>query len=98
MFAASLGALSVAYSRHPPEKEVVNALPVTFRNARTHTRLLYDTRSVARFARPLLACAYISFMCLLRGRLLLPLYSMSELNNNGSKARYSNRPASLIIS
>ena len=55
------------------------------------------TRSVARFARPLLACACISFVYLLHGRLLLvPLYSMSKLNNNGSKARYLNRPASLI--
>ena len=34
---------------------------------------------------------------ILHGRLLLVLlYSMSKLNNNGSKARYSNRP-SLII-
>ena len=50
------------------------------------------TRSVARFARPLLACACISFVYILHGKLLLvPLYSMSKLNNNGSKARYSNR-------
>ena len=71
-------------------------------HARTHTYthtqtcLLY-TRSVARFARPLLACACISFVYILHGRLLLVLlYSMSKLNINGSKARYSNRP-SLII-
>ena len=53
---------------------------------------------MARFARPLLACACISFVYILHGRLLLVLlYSMSKLNNNGSsKARYSNRP-SLII-
>ena len=58
---------------------------------------LVTTRSVARFARPLLACACISFVYILHGRLLLVLlYSMSKLNNNGSKARYSNRP-SLII-
>ena len=49
------------------------------------------TRSGARFARPLLACACISFVYLLHGRLLLvPLYSLSKLNNNSSKARYLN--------
>ena len=56
-----------------------------------HNLYIY-TRSVARFARPLFACACISFVYILHGRLLLvPLYSMSKLNNNGSKARYSNR-------
>ena len=47
------------------------------------------TRSGARFARSLFGCACISFVYLLHGRLLLvPLYSLSKLNNNGSKARY----------
>ena len=58
---------------------------------------IYSTRSGARFASSLLAYACISFVCLLHGRLLLvPLYSMSKLNNNGSRVRYLNRPASLI--
>ena len=57
-----------------------------------YTVYIIRTRSVAHFARPLLACACISFVYILHGRLLLvPLYSMSKLNNNGSKARYSNR-------
>ena len=52
--------------------------------------------SVACFARPLLGCACISFVYLLHGRLLLvSLYSMSKLNNHGSKARYSNVPQAL---
>ena len=52
--------------------------------------ILY-TRSGARFARPLLACVCISFVYLPHGRLLLvPLYSLSKLNTNGSKARYLN--------
>ena len=62
-----------------------------------YTFSIIITRSVARFARLLLACACISFVYILHGRLLLVLlYSMSKLKNNGSKARYSNRP-SLII-
>ena len=49
--------------------------------------LVIVTRSGARFARPLLACAY---MYLLHGSLLLvPLYSMSKLNNNGTVQRPS---------
>ena len=52
---------------------------------RAYDVLIIITRSVARFARPLLACACISFVYILHGRLLLSY-----------KARYSNRP-SLII-
>ena len=66
----------------------------THTHTHTHKHAYYMTRSVARFARPLLACACISFVYILHGRLLLVLlYSMSKLNNNGSKARYSNRPS-----
>ena len=50
---------------------------------------------VASLAHSLLVHAF--HLYILHGRLLLVLlYSMSKLNNNGSKARYSNRP-SLII-
>ena len=50
---------------------------------------------LASLAHSLLVHAF--HLYILHGRLLLVLlYSMSKLNNNGSKARYSNRP-SLII-
>ena len=42
--------------------------------------------------------AFHLFIYILHGRLLLVLlYSMSKLNNNGSKARYSNRPSLIVF-
>ena len=50
-----------------------------------HNKYIITTRSVARSARPLLACACISFVYLLHGRLLHARYisptHMSKLNN-----------------
>ena len=61
---------------------------------------IYKYKECGSLRSPLLACAHacISFVYILHGTLLLlvPLHSMSKLNNNGSKARYLNRPASLI--
>ena len=49
-----------------------NWMPLPSRVKRTvsHNSVVYITRSGARFARPLLACAWISFVYLLHGRLL----------------------------
>ena len=52
------------------------------------------TRSGARFARSCTPCVCMHFICVSTAWKVIA--GTSKLNNNGSKARYLNRPASLI--